>query len=97
MSDKYVSRNHPLLTILRIIREVGHYYAASVFYEILRVETNLRVSPGEDFVSGVGFAFFKDNQELSSIEVTPINDEKPEFEETFEIRLLNVTGELPCS
>ncbi|ELU13347.1 hypothetical protein CAPTEDRAFT_91039, partial [Capitella teleta] len=74
-----------------IIREVGHYYAASVFYEILRVETNLRVSPGEDFVSGVGFAFFKDNQELSSIEVTPINDEKPEFEETFKIRLLNVT------
>ena len=77
----------------RILREVGRYYEALVYYEILRVETNLKVEDGEDFESGVGYAYFKDKQELSTIKITPLADSHPEFEETFKIRLLNVTGE----
>lgn len=67
-----------------------------MYWQVVRLLSDGSVSelsPGQEFTNVVGFVTFANGVASQSITLTPLQDGIAELDESFELRLINATGE----
>ncbi|XP_062873808.1 adhesion G-protein coupled receptor V1 [Trichomycterus rosablanca] len=76
-----------------VIRERGHFGNVTVFWQLFVNDTPLE--PSQEFVNTSGFIVFTMGEKTKPIVLEAISDKLPEFNELFQLRLINVSGGYP--
>ncbi|KAI5088303.1 G-protein coupled receptor 98 isoform X2, partial [Silurus meridionalis] len=76
-----------------VIRNRGHFGNVTVFWQLFANYTPLE--PSQEFVNTSGFIVFTTGEKSKSIVLEAISDKLPEFNEFFELRLMNISGGYP--
>ncbi|MCI4392676.1 hypothetical protein PGIGA_G00148550 [Pangasianodon gigas] len=76
-----------------VIRNRGHFGNVTVFWQLFANYTPLE--PSQEFVNTSGFIVFTTGEKTKPIVLEAISDKLPEFNEFFELRLMNISGGYP--
>ena len=76
----------------RIQRERGTFGTVQIHWQIVYNGSSNQVQDGSDFEVVAGSVVFAERQTTQQIEITSRMDGRPEFEEFFNLVLVNVTG-----
>ncbi|XP_058231364.1 adhesion G-protein coupled receptor V1 isoform X3 [Hemibagrus wyckioides] len=76
-----------------VIRNRGHFGNVTVFWQLFANYTPLE--PSQEFVNTSGFIIFTTGEKTKPIVLEAISDKIPEFNEFFELRLMNISGGYP--
>ncbi|XP_053084899.1 adhesion G-protein coupled receptor V1 isoform X1 [Pangasianodon hypophthalmus] len=76
-----------------VIRNRGHFGNVTVFWQLFANYTPLE--PSQEFVNTSGFIVFTAGEKTKPIVLEAISDKLPEFNEFFELRLMNISGGYP--
>ncbi|XP_053337317.1 adhesion G-protein coupled receptor V1 [Clarias gariepinus] len=76
-----------------VIRTRGHFGNVTVFWQLFANYTPLELS--QEFVNTSGFIVFTTGENTKPIVLEAISDKIPEFNEFFELRLMNISGGYP--
>ena len=74
------------------MREKGHYSEVQVHWTLSPGPQMAAVNVSGDFAAAKGYVTFADLQERAAIELSPLSDGVPEYEETFVLTLHKATG-----
>uniref|UniRef100_A0A8B9KDR7 Adhesion G protein-coupled receptor V1 n=1 Tax=Astyanax mexicanus TaxID=7994 RepID=A0A8B9KDR7_ASTMX len=76
-----------------VIRNRGHFGNVTVFWQLFANDTPLE--PHQEFVNTSGFIVFTTGEKTKPIVLEAISDKMPEFNEFYELRLMNISGGYP--
>ncbi|XP_026994314.2 adhesion G-protein coupled receptor V1 isoform X1 [Tachysurus fulvidraco] len=76
-----------------VIRNRGHFGNVTVFWQLFANYTPLE--PSQEFVNTSGYIIFTTGEKTKPIVLKAISDKIPEFNEFFELRLMNISGGYP--
>ncbi|XP_072520807.1 adhesion G-protein coupled receptor V1 isoform X2 [Salminus brasiliensis] len=76
-----------------VIRNRGHFGNVTVFWKLFANDTPLE--PHQEFVNTSGFIVFNTGEKTKPIVLEAISDKIPEFNEFYELRLMNISGGRP--
>ncbi|XP_066512530.1 adhesion G-protein coupled receptor V1-like [Hoplias malabaricus] len=76
-----------------VLRNRGHFGNVTVFWQLFANDTPLE--PHQEFINTSGFIVFTTSEKNKPIVLEAISDKIPEFNEFYELRLMNVSGGYP--
>lgn len=80
-----------VIILYSVIRNRGHFGNVTVFWQLFANYTPLKLS--QEFVNTSGFIVFTTGEKNRPIVLEAISDKLPEFNEFFELRLINISGQ----
>nr|Q6JAN0.1 RecName: Full=Adhesion G-protein coupled receptor V1; AltName: Full=G-protein coupled receptor 98; AltName: Full=Monogenic audiogenic seizure susceptibility protein 1 homolog; AltName: Full=Very large G-protein coupled receptor 1; Flags: Precursor [Danio rerio]AAT07468.1 very large G-protein coupled receptor-1 [Danio rerio] len=76
-----------------VLRDRGHFGNVTIYWQLFANDTPLE--PYQEFVNTSGFITFRTGEKTKPIVLEVISDKLPEFNEFYELRLMNVSGGYP--
>ncbi|XP_017551078.2 adhesion G-protein coupled receptor V1 isoform X2 [Pygocentrus nattereri] len=76
-----------------VIRNRGHFGNVTVFWQLFANDTPLE--PHQEFINTSGFIVFTTGEKTKPVVLEAISDKIPEFNEFYELRLINISGGYP--